>query len=162
MGTADRLTSKSAIPISLSQISLSGPIQLSFHPIQRFSYLPPRPHGSSDEQCTLHSRYTNPIPPVPTQPKNPTIPNCRAPTGTIPLFPASRGGRRSLKSLARTLHKPHPNRPANPAEKKGPEKPTIPNSRAPTGNIPFFPAGRGGLSVRLASFRFGDLRRSCA
>jgi hypothetical protein len=167
MGTADRLTSKSAIPISLSQISLSGPIQLSFQPIQRFSSTPsPRiPKRTVHTELTLHKPHLS-QPPVPTARSNPAEKNNK--TRTLGLQPgpslcsprAEAGGGASNLSHERYTS-PIPTDPPTQPRKKA-QKTNNPEMSGSNREHPFLPAGRGGLSVRLGSFRFGDLRRSCA
>ena len=167
MGTADRLTSKSAIPISLSQISLSGPIQLSFQPIQRFSSTPsPRiPKRTVHTELTLHKPHLS-QPPVPTARSNPAEKNNK--TRTLGLQPgpslcsprAEAGGGASNLSHERYTSRIPTDPPTQPRKKA--QKTNNPEMSGSNREHPFLPAGRGGLSVRLASFRFGDLRRSCA
>jgi hypothetical protein len=163
MGTADRLTSKSAIPISLSQISLSGPIQLSFQPIQRLSLIPPPltdPQANS-AHCTNGTQAASQPTRQPSREKRPRKTNKSRTLGLQPgqshVPRESRGGRRSLRSLARTLHSPIQPARSSPAEKKTPQKTNNPEESGSNRERPFLPRGP---RRSLGSSRFASFRRS--
>jgi hypothetical protein len=164
MGTADRLKSKSAIPISLSQISLSGPIQLSFQPIQRlslFSPPPPTDPQANSAHCTNGTQAASQPARQPSREKRPRKTNKSRTLGLQPgqshVPRESRGGRRSLRSLARTLHSPIPTSPFQPSRKKTPQKTNNPEESGSNREHPFLPRGP---RRSLGSSRFASFRRS--